>query len=259
MLRFFKRTPEKLPSDPFPVEWRQMLEKNFPFYRLLPEELRRELEITVRQFLTEKNFEGCGGLQLTDEIKVTIAAQACLLLLGRDTECYPELRSILVYPSTYVANAAEARGEIVSEAERARLGESWDRGVVVLSWDSTVAGAINMFDGQNVALHEFAHQLDQEDGVADGAPILTESFLQRRPRYLAWARVLGEEYKTLCAATEKGRKTVMDSYGATNPAEFFAVATECFFEKPRQMQQKHPKLYEELKGFYQQDPVMLVP
>ena len=126
--------------------------------------------------------------------------------------------------------------------------------MVVLSWHDVVHGAACVRDGQNLVLHEFAHQLDQEDGSADGAPILEE-----RSHYLAWARVLSEEYEDLQEAAEKRRKTVLDKYGATNPAEFFAVATECFFEKPRQLSRKHPELYEELKRYYRQDPLEFKP
>jgi Mlc titration factor MtfA (ptsG expression regulator) len=133
--------------------------------------------------------------------------------------------------------------------ESTRLGESWDCGVVVLSWNSVIGGARNFEDGHNVAFHEFAHQLDQEDGVADGAPILGA-----RSAYAAWAQVFSREYKTLVKRTRRGRKDIMDRYGATNPAEFFAVATETFFEKPRQMKEKHPQLFDEMKRYYRVDP-----
>src|SRR5690606_32830266 len=141
---------------------------------------RRELRGHIRVFLAEKHFEGCGGLTLTDEIEVTIAAQACLLLLHRETDYYPRLITILVYPSTYVAHAREPiGGGMVIEGEVARLGEAWKDGVVVLAWDDVLAGASDLHDGHNVVLHEFAHQLDQEDGTADGAPVLG-----RRSRYV---------------------------------------------------------------------------
>ncbi len=137
--------------------------------------------------------------------------------------------------------------------EQGRLGEAWGQGVVVLSWDDVRRGAADMRDGQNVVLHEFAHQLDQEDGAADGAPILPG-----RSRYVAWARVLGAEYEQLRRDASRGRPSVLDDYGATNPAEFFAVATECFFEKPGLLRRRHPELYEELRAYYRQDPARLV-
>jgi len=206
----------------------------------------------VQVFLSEKRFEGCGGLQITDEVRVTIAAQACVLLLHRPSDDYPELSSILVYPTTYlVPGSHTGPGGLVSEDSQARLGESWTRGEVVLVWDSVLSGAADIHDGHNVVLHEFAHQLDQEDGVGDGAPILP-----RRSMYVAWARVLGHEFDHLVRDVERHHRTLLDRYGATNPAEFFAVATETFFEKPSQLRLKHPDLYAQLRTFYQQDPVM---
>src|SRR4051794_31727679 len=246
---FKRRRRERLRTTPIPHEWEQILRKNVPLYRRLPEADRRELHGHIQVFLAEKHFEGCGGLELTDEIKLTIAAQACLLLLHRDTDYYRQLITILVYPSAYIAQAIEPiGGGVVLEGEVCRLGEAWKDGVVVLSWDDVRCGAADIHDGHNVVLHEFAHQLDQEDGAADGAPI------DRRSRYVAWARVLGAEYEQLRRDAEHGRKSVLDAYGATNPAEFFAVATECFFEKPTQIRKMHPELYEELREYYRQDP-----
>jgi Mlc titration factor MtfA (ptsG expression regulator) len=255
MFGFLKaRRREQLRSEPFPAAWAQILEKNCPFIARLPDADREELRCHVRIFLAEKTFEGCGGLEITEEIKVTVAAQACLLLLHRETDYYPRLYSILVYPSAYVAKAVEPLGPgFVIEGEQGRLGEAWKDGVVVLAWDAVLAGAADMRDGENLVLHEFAHQLDHEDGAGDGAPVLP-----RRSMYVAWARVLGTEYEELRLDSKRGRKTVLDRYGATNPAEFFAVATECFFEKPVQLRKKHPELYEELKEYYLQDPEQTV-
>ena len=202
----------------------------------------------MQVFLSDKTFEGCGGLEITEEIRVTIAAQACMLLLGRETKVYPKLKTVLVYPHTYQGGQKGMFGG--DNGDSARLGESWDCGVVVLSWDSVKGGARNFEDGHNVTFHEFAHQLDQEDGAADGAPILRE-----RTAYATWAHVFNHEYKALVGLTRRGKKDTMDRYGATNPAEFFAVATETFFEKPRQLKAKHPELYEELQYYYKVDPL----
>lgn len=237
---------KRLAARPFPSDWRQIVERNVPLYGRLPEELKTQLHRLVQVFLAEKRFEGCGGLAITDEIKVTIAAQACMLLLNRKATYFPKLHTILVYPDTYVAKSISSNGHIVSDEDSTRLGESWQNGPVVLAWNSVTGGTSNVHDARNVVLHEFAHQLDQEDGAADGAPILAE-----RSRYVAWARVLGSEYE----AMQRRRRSVMNRYGATNPAEFFAVATETFFEKPRQMQKRHPELYSELRDYYQLDPV----
>jgi Mlc titration factor MtfA (ptsG expression regulator) len=251
MFGFFKKQRrEKLRQNPFPAEWAAILERNVPIYGRLPEDDQLELQGLIQIFLAEKVFEGCNGLEINDEIKVTIAAQACMLLLRRDTDVYPKLITILVYPSAYVSNMPRHSLQgVVTEGPQGRLGEAWTSGVVVLSWDDALHGAADVRDGYNVVFHEFAHQLDMEDGSADGAPILP-----RRHMYSAWARVLGAEYAELRKAAEAGKKTVLDDYGATEPAEFFAVATEVFFEKPVQLKKKHPELYDELKAYYGQDP-----
>jgi Mlc titration factor MtfA (ptsG expression regulator) len=235
-------------AAPFPDDWVEILNRNLPPYAALSGEERQRLHGTIQVLLGTKHFEGCGGLELTDEIRVTIAAHACMLLLNRNTAVYPRLKTVLVYPSTYIAGKKGLFND--EKPDSVRLGESWTSGVVVLAWNSVKGGAVNFDDGQNVTVHEFAHQLDQEDGTADGAPTLED-----RSSYRSWARVLAGEYKALCKRTRKGRRTVMNPYGATNPAEFFAVATETFFEKPQQMQKKHAELYEELKRYYKTDPL----
>ncbi len=201
-------------------------------------------------FLAEKRFEAAGGLDLTEEMRVTIAAQACVLILHRETDYFPEVETIIVYPHAYRVPGAHVQPDgTVIEGGQERLGEAWHRGEVVLSWDDVVAGAACIEDGRNVVLHEFAHKLDDEDGRMDGAPALGT-----RTRYLAWARVLSREYLSLRDRAAHGRRDVLDRYGATNPAEFFAVATEAFFEKPALLAKRHPELYEQLREYYRQDP-----
>ncbi len=252
MLGFKRRRREKLRNKPFPVGWLEIIKKNVPIYQRLSAADRIELQGHILVFLSEKNFEGCGGLEITDEIKLTIAAQACVLLLHRETDYYPGLYSIIVYPSAFIAKKyMELAPGHYGETEQAHLGESWERGAVILSWDHIRTNAGDIHDGHNVVLHEFAHQLDTEDGRANGVPPLPH-----RTMYVAWARILGKEYAELRQEAEQGGATVLDQYGATNPAEFFAVATECFFEKPISLKQKHPELYEELKLYFQQDPCM---
>ena len=246
--RRFRR--KKLLLMSFPDEWEQIIRKNVPLYNRLPDSLKQQLHGLMNVFLAEKKFEGCGGLEMTNEIKVTIAAQACMLLLNRKAHYFRKLRSILVYPHTYAAKEVSSDGRIIIEGQSVRLGESWQNGPVVLAWDSVTGGTRNIADAHNVVLHEFAHQLDQEDGSADGAPIL-----EHRSRYVTWARVLSKEYEMLQRKKEEHRKSIMNKYGATNPAEFFAVATETFFEKSKQMKKRHPELYEELKNYYKLDPV----
>jgi len=248
------RRRQRLRALPCPPAWRAILRKNVPYYAKLSAEDRGELEGHVQVLVAEKNFEGCGGLEITEEIRVTIAAQAAILLLHREPHYYPGLFSILVYPHAFVVrNHQELAPGYRLEMEQVHLGESWRQGSLVLSWDDVLAGAADIHDGHNVVFHEFAHQLDTEDGRADGAPPLP-----RRSLYLAWARILSHEFEKLHEDKRRGRPSILDQYGATNAAEFFAVATECFFEKPLQMRRKHPELYEELKMFYRQDPVRMV-
>ena len=250
MLGFFThRRREAARAAPFPDAWAGIIERNVPHAARLPAEDRAELEGHVQVFLAEKAFEGCGGLEITDEIRVTIAAQACILLLRRETDYYPTLNTILVYPHPYVAERKIHDGMLVHESKDVRLGESWERGPVVLAWDDVLHGTRDPRDGQNVVLHEFAHQLDQEKGRSDGFPALPS-----RSMYAPWARVLGEEYRELVEAVAHHRKSVLRDYAATSAAEFFAVATEVFFEKPVQLRRKHPELYEQLELYYRQDP-----
>jgi Mlc titration factor MtfA (ptsG expression regulator) len=246
---FRRRRRAKTRARPFPPAWAEVLE-TLPLYRRLSEADQAELRGHVLVFLDEKRFEGCGGLEVTDTMKVTVAAHACLLLLHRQTDYYPDLTSILIYPHAYESHQEQVLPSgIVVEGPSVRLGESWTRGEVVLAWDAAEAGFRDVRDGENVILHEFAHQLDQEDGRADGAPPLAS-----RARYAPWARILSREYERLQEAVERGKRTELDAYGATNPAEFFAVVTESFFERPKQLKRKHPQLYEQLRSFYEQDP-----
>lgn len=251
MFDFFRdRRRKAICERPFPSTWQTILVENVPYFASMSADDQDKLRDLIQIFLEEKRFEGCGGLEIDDEIRVTVAAQACILILRQDSDIYPELEAILVYPSTYVDRRPRTvEGGIVVEEPEVRLGESWSRGVVVLAWDAVVRGAADMRDGKNVVFHEFAHQLDTEDGAADGAPVL-----ERRAAYGPWARVLGVAYEGLVRDDEEGNKTLLDTYGAKNPAEFFAVVTECFFERPRALRARHPALYEQMREFYQQDP-----
>ena len=249
---FNGRRRERLKTQPFPAHWRTIVEDNLAVFRRLPAEDQAELLEHVKVFLGEKHFEGCGGLELTDEIRVTIAAQACLLLLHRKTDYYPNLHSILVYPSGYTETAERyVGGGLWEEGPSDRLGHTArDLRALVLAWDAVRHGASDPTDGENLVLHEFAHQLDFENQSADGTPDLAT-----HAEYLAWGRVMGAEFNALRAAEEEGQPTFLDGYGATNPTEFFAVATEAFFERPVALKARHPDLYRELQSFFQQDPV----
>jgi Mlc titration factor MtfA (ptsG expression regulator) len=216
----------------------------------MPADLQQQLRKLVVQFLHQKKFVGCAGLEVTDEMAVTIAGQACLLLLNRPSKVYPALHTILVYPSEFVAQRAEVGpGGVITPGRQSMLGESWDDGRVVLSWDDVQRGAGDWTDGHNVVLHEFAHQLDSESGRANGAP-----YLGNPASYREWSEVLSRNFQNLRMHAMHRMETVMDPYGATNPAEFFAVATETFFEKPYQMAEHHAELYEEFLKYYRVDP-----
>ena len=254
VLRRIPAAPLCLPSDPIPAAWPGIVDANVPLARSLSADERQRLLRLVQLFLSDKHFEGCGGLTVSDEMKVTIAPEACLLLLHLEGPCYPALRTVLVYPRGFVPKIARSpqTGEI-PETPAPLIGESWQDGVVVVSWDDVVRGAGNPLDGENVVLHEFAHQLDEEDGAGDGAPVLPGSALR------TWGRVLSDEHDRLRRDVDHDRQSVLDEYGATNKAEFFAVATETFFEKPVQLEREHPELYEQLKRFYRQDPARWTP
>jgi MtfA peptidase len=241
-----------LQAQPFPKEWLVTIERNVLFFHRLSASDQMELLGHTQVFLAEKRFEGCDGLEITNEVRVTIAAQACLLLLHRKTDYFPRLLTILVYPSTYLAeDRRHVHGHVWQEGKMARLGETgrW-LDAIVLAWDAVKSGAADPSDGKNVVLHEFAHQLDYENYAEDGAPALAT-----RDQRLSWQEVMRAEFASLRAADETGIPTLLDTYGATNPAEFFAVSTEAFFERPRALRARHPKLYAELRSYFHQDPI----
>lgn len=247
------RRRKRLAQQQFPGSWLSILEHNVGYYGLLPEQDKEELRRHVLIFISEKRFEGCGGLEMTDEIRVSIAAQACILLLHRRTDYYPGLHSVLVYPRPYMVRQARYfAGGVTIEGLYVRSGESWHRGSIVLSWDDVQKGAADIHDARNIVLHEFAHQLDSSRGRGDNSEVLSS-----RSKYIAWARVLQKGYERLRRRVRQNRRTLLDRYGATNPAEFFAVATEYFFESPWQLRETHPQLYEQLRQFYHQDPAGL--
>lgn len=237
-------------EEPFPTEWRKILKRNFPVYRNLPTDLQLQLKKLIKQFIHEKSFTGCGGQEITDEVKVTVAASACILLLNRHSDTYAGLNYIFVYPSAFVAKREVVNSEgLIIEKPKGLLGESWSNGKVILSWEDVLRGNRNFTDGANVAIHEFAHQLDHESGATNGAPFIGDS---KRSNH--WATVFTDEFRKLQQAAYRGDETVIDYYGASEPAEFFAVVTETFFEKPQQMRAKHPALFEQLRGYYSVDP-----
>lgn len=247
--RLYQR--DKIRKQPFKKEWRKIIQQRMPYFRQMPTDLQLQLKQHIQVFLAEKNFIGCNGVNITDEIRVTVAAQACLLLLNRKTDFYPKLQTILVYPCAFIKEQQSKDAGGVQFSQKMTLaGESWNFGKVVLSWQDTLDGAKIPGDGHNVVIHEFAHQLDQENGSANGAPIL-----EKGQSYKCWSEVFSRQFELLKQQAKAGTPSIFDYYGATNPAEFFAVASEVFFEKAHQFHHEHPMLYRQLKQYYRVDPI----
>ena len=236
---------------PFPAEWREILRRHVPYFRTMPADLQLQLKKRMQVFLAEKAFIGCAGLEVTDEMRVTVAAQACLLILNRRTDYFPGLRQILLYPGAFVVDKVrtDAAG-VLHDQRQALAGESWSLGQVILSWQDTLDGAAVIDDGRNVVIHEFAHQLDQANGPANGAPLLGG-----KARAARWACVMTAEFDMLRERAAAGLPTLLSDYGAIDAAEFFAVASEVFFEQPQRLQDEHPELYRELSTFYRVNPL----
>ncbi len=240
---------ENVMARPFPEEWKNTIEANIPLYKKLPEDLKNDLHRKILVFLDEKSFEGCGGFEITDDAKVIVAAQACILILNRPNAFYRKLRNILIYPDIYMAKHSSDFGIRTASQDIPVAGQSYDSGTVILAWRHVTHGARNIKDGKNVVFHEFAHQLDQDDGSTDGMPIMRD-----RSQFTPWITNVGKEFDKFTRRIARGRTDVMDSYGATNTAEFFAVATETFFEKPYQLYRKHSSLFKEMQDYFMVDP-----
>jgi Mlc titration factor MtfA (ptsG expression regulator) len=249
-----RRRRRKLLAEPFPAEWHAILKHNVWRYAYLTPEQQSKVRDDLRVLVAEKNWEGCGGLAMSDEIRVTVAAQIALLVLGFQEQYFDHVQSILVYPDAYVArDTTIAHGNLVLEGDSAREGEAWYRGPVILSWAEVLASGQHAGGADNLVCHEFAHQLDMLNGRhVDGTPPLESADQLRR-----WTTVVGRHYRRLVRDCENGRRTLLDCYGATHVGEFFAVATETFFERPLALQQHHPELYDVLRNYYRQDPAAL--
>ncbi len=251
MFSYFKnRRRKKLRAKPIPTEWPKWIANNFALWNRIPEDERSEILTRIHVFLAEKNFEGCNGLEVTDEMRVTIAAQACLFLLHRKHDYYPSLLSILVYPEPFVTEMAEIdEAGVVTEVAKDQAGQTWSQGSLILAWDEVVEGGRDLSDGFNVVLHEFTHQLDLENGDIDGVP-----YLNSNEAYAKWIDTFGAALDAFRDDLDNGKRTFLDPYGAEHPCEFFAVAVESFFEEPKDFKRAHPDLYEELRAYFQQDP-----
>jgi MtfA peptidase len=250
-----ERKRERLLEQPFPPAQLEALERDVKHYALLSEDERKRLRDLVQVFVAEKHWEGCGGLELSDDMKYTIAAQACLLVLELPHRLYRNVESILVYPSTVVRPAEQAgvfvrTSSLIPNGPMPLLGEAHSHGPVVLAWDRVLRDGRRPHDGHNVVYHEFAHKLDMLDGAADGTPPLVSREERQR-----WQSVCEQAFLELRARVERGEHSSIDDYGATNEAEFFAVATEHFFDRPQELQHEEPALYDLLRDFYRQDPI----
>jgi Mlc titration factor MtfA (ptsG expression regulator) len=241
----------------FPPDWEAFVRTNVAHFAALNDTERTELCAMIQVFLDEKQWEGCGGLELSDEIRVTIAAQACLLQLALPHDYYRNVESILVYPATVVLPEyrpgvfENSNGPV--DGDVPILGQAFSRGPVILVWDAVLRGARHPEQGHNVVYHEFAHKLDMLDGAADGTPPLADS-----DQLAEWVAVCSREFQRLRLLAGKGHTTFLDAYGSTNEAEFFAVATEEFFDRPRALRDHAPDLYRVLRDYYRQDPAKRV-
>lgn len=256
MLQWFtNRRRKKLSAAPFPGEWKNIVQQNVAHYCLLADDERAHLQELVQVFIAEKYWEGCGGLELTDEMRVTISAQACLLILNLPHNYYENVETILVYPSTVLLPQRKLAFFETAlqpiEPEVPITGQAFRQGPLILVWDEVLRGSRHPESGYNVVYHEFAHKLDMLDGAADGTPPL-----RSRSEYLDWVRICSSEFLRLRREVEHGGESFLNSYGAVNEAEFFAVATEQFFDQPHAMIKHSPDLYRVLRQYYRQDPAL---
>ncbi len=241
----------RVAARPFPPAWREVLRRRMPLYARLPPDLQLRLRRTVQVLLAEKPFIGCDGLEVDDEMRVLVAAHAALLVLQRGAGAYEGVTQVLLYPAPFVVQRTQPGGAgLVHESAQVLSGEAWSHGTVVVSWPDVCAGAAAPDDGENVALHEFAHALDHAEGAANGAPWLPGGRARRR----RWAAVLAQAFahEQALAAAER----ITSDYALSAPAEFFAVLTERYFERPRELAAAHPAVFAELRQLFGVDPLL---
>lgn len=227
---------------------REIVARTVPLTRKLPDALRLPFEGKMALFLHQVDFIGCNGLEVTQEMELSIAAQACLLVAGNDM-WYETLTTVMIYPSAFKSVQINFDGVVATEEEIVRTGESWTRGPVILSWRDAVRGADDDDDGHNVVFHEFAHQIDDSSGQTDGAPLLAKG-----QDFAEWSRVFVDAFDRHTANTERRHRTVLDPYGASAPEELFAVAVEVFFERPKDLRREEPEIYGQLRTLFGVDP-----
>lgn len=246
------RRRNKRMAAPFPPAWLQIIQRNVKQFAVITPQQQTRVCQYVAAFVPEKYWEGCGGQEMNDEVQVTIAALVGVMTLGFEPPYFfDQVKSILVYPSAYQQprhQIGAIAGDVALVEEDVDVaGEAWTHGPVILSWDAVQEESRHRY-GENVVFHEFAHCLDRLDGATDGVPPLKSDEAK------VWQEVTDEEFRRLRLDAQRGRPTLINPYGATNKVEFFAVATECFFEMPQAMQREHPRLYDIFRRFYRQDP-----
>jgi len=230
--------------------WRRAVER-YPFVRVLPQHDLARLRDLVVLFLHQKSISGAGGLEIDEDICLAIAVQACILILNLDLSCYDGWEEVIVYPDQFVAEyeAVDEAG-VAHVVREAISGEAWERGPVILSWaDMDAAGQGRRY---NVVIHEFAHKLDMLNGDANGFPPLHAGMSRE-----GWVRDFSSAYEDFCARIDRDEPTVVDSYAAENPGEFFAVLSEALFEVPLELNAAYPAVYRQLCAYYRQDPLEL--
>jgi Mlc titration factor MtfA (ptsG expression regulator) len=243
-----RQTRSRLLAAELSDEQSAIVDRQVPLARRLPVELRSKLEGKINLFLDQIEFIGCNGLEVNDEMRLSIAAQACLLVVNTDT-WYDNLRTILIYPGAFKSKRSRQSGYVVTEREIVRTGESWARGPVILSWIHAQEGAINDHDGHNVVFHEFAHQIDDLSGRTDGVPNLGKD-----QTISGWAKAFTDAYERHVHHVRHGRRTLLDAYGAEGPEEFFAVTVEAFFERPAALRRDETEVYKQLSELFRLDP-----
>ena len=233
-----------------PVRWAKTL-AGLPFLASLAVDEQKRLKTLAEGFLAEKEFSAAGGLQLSDEICVSIAAQACLPILNIGLQAYDGWVGVVVYPGDFVIprRTVDEAG-VLHEYDDEVLGEAWEGGPVLIAWFGHEGGP----PGVNVVIHEFAHKLDMENGGVDGLPRLRPGMSRR-----AWAEAFGKAYEDFCAEVDRGADTEIDPYGAEHPGEFFAVVSEAFFETPGVLKRRFPAVHAQLCLFYGLDPCARAP
>ena len=250
--KLIQKRRNKIKHNDFPKKWDNKLTAQWPIYRKLPDLLKQSLQERIKLFLSEKQFVGCNGFEVSENHKLFIAAQACLLIINKPFEYFDKLETLLIYPTAFIVNRNQLLPNgTISEDKNINLGEAWESGKIILSWDDSYSGMINISDGHNVVIHEFAHLLDHTNGSANGAPLL-----QHAINYDQWSKAFSAAFNRLQEPINEDHKNLFDPYGATNPGEFFAVASEVFFEKSKQFQQQEPDLHHQLVMFYAVDPAL---